>query len=331
VAGKGKSTLQALLELWFKTIDYTHNHPAIGDRYDAAQQIADARTAMLTIRFPGKAGASQRAVLRALYDRAVRQNSVVVEASQRELVEEAGLATRGAIVNALDALARQGYLVSVKVSASVNERSTYRLLLPRVESSPLPTSGGGSWGEEELCSGLFLTHDTFARGGGLGRSAAWMYEALGSTPRRKDELARMAVLSEGQAKLALRALVKRHLAVKLEDSWVRGPADVDAVAVRRGSAGSGADLKAKHKAERFAYRGSEKKDDGGMRFVVLDTEGGPPSTCVATRRDGGSCQAKAMKGTTVCSAHREARVSPCPQDLAWAADIEAGVTFAYEN
>jgi hypothetical protein len=93
-----------------------------------------------------------------------------------------------------------------------------------------------------------LTHDLFARGGGLGAPAAWVYEALSTMPMGTTELSEATTLHVRAVQRALRALAQRDLALKTVDgTWVKGAADIDEVAHRRGSTGAGADLKERHR------------------------------------------------------------------------------------
>lgn len=332
-AGKRGDIRAALLKLWFRSIKYTYEHPAIGDSFDSAMTIAEVRTKALTTPFAGQSGATRRAVLIALLNIAVQANTVVVGASHRQLAEAAGRSERRPVRNAIRWLKAEGFIVVVKESASDTLSNEYRLILTRINMTPAVTSGGHAGGEEGRCSGVFLTHDTFARGGGLGHNAAWIYEALDCTPRTTSELATISALNLQQAGRALTRLTRRELATRVADGWVCGPADVDTVAVRRGSAGSGADQKTKHQRERLFYRGRETRKDGTLRFVVLQdtsTKIEAPK-CPATRRDGQPCQAKATKGRSYCRAHRNRRFDLCPQDLDWAAGFEADVSYGYQT
>src|SRR5674476_25174 len=66
---------------------------------------------------------------------------------------------------------------------------------------------------------------------------------------------------------ALRTLAdpRRNLAAKTSDGWICGPADIDELAQHRGSTGKGAELKARHRAERLMFRGHE----AGSRVYIV--------------------------------------------------------------
>ena len=73
------------------------------------------------------------------------------------------------------------------------------------------------------------------RGGGLGKSAALVYAALDELhPRAVAHLAELTGKSAGTVRRALRLLNDGRLkmAIAVPGGWVRGPGDVDDVAVR---------------------------------------------------------------------------------------------------
>ncbi len=167
-------------------------------------------------------------------------------------------------------------------------------------------------------------------------SPARLYEALTPTWSTVAELSEVSNVAPRTARRALRALQSRGLAEEESGTWRRGPADLDEVARRRGSAGAGADLKNRHQQERLAYRGSEIAADGRRLYVVTDAS--PRSPCAGTTGSGQPCRAAARRGSDFCVRHGPAAASAaagegglCERDLAWARALEQDLAWEQES
>jgi hypothetical protein len=320
------------LKLWFRSIDWTFKHPAITSVADLRPQLLAALDKVQQAAWPGSLSTTRKALLVAIFTLCLDINSLTFSASERQLTEASGRATRRPIRRALRWLRQQGVLVLVAKSSSPMEGTRYRLALSLINKSPVVTSAGHAGGEEAKGSGVLLTHDAFARGGGLGLNAARIFEVLAYNPMPVVSLSVATGLSRQTTMRNLSRLETRSLATRRDDGWVRGPADVDAVAARRGSSGSGLALEARHDEERLLHRGWMADEDGHVRLVCKADASlrVTPRGCLAMRRDGQWCQAKAMKGTDICRAHRDSHFDPCPQDLEWAAEFDADAAHGYE-
>ncbi len=184
-------------------------------------------------------------------------------------------------------------------------------------------------------TGVFLTHDLFARGGGLGAAAAWVYEGLSSTPVTTVELSEATNLHLRTVQRCLRALAHRDLAEKTAaGTWVKGGADIDALARRRGSAGASADLKERHRQERADHQRYERSASGSMIFTMRDVA--EKRLCTATKRDGSRCHAWAVRDRDQCVRHvhhvlgEADHEAPSPEAHDWVQELENATSFQYE-
>ena len=187
--------------------------------------------------------------------------------------------------------------------------------------------------------GVLLTHDLFARGGGLGAAAARAYETLSDWPRSTTQLAEMTNVHLRSVQRALPRLAARDLAVETSGGWIRGAANIDEVAKRRGSAGAGADLQERHRQERVAWRGHEVTSTGSLRFVMKDTST-PGTVCAGATRSGAPCRAWAQRSTGFCVKHTPVPLAVAPVtgasapwdlDELWATTLEAEIVYDYEQ
>ncbi len=318
----GRSPWLFWIKTWEKARVWVQANPALQDRHDAVAALCALRDRVQQQRWVGAAGTTQRLVLTALLDIAITVGSVTVSASHRQLVEATGRATRKAISSALEVLRQQGWLDLVQTGTGTHA-STYRLTAPGATKTPPATSL--SWGGVRA-SGAFVTHDVFARGGGLGLSAALLYEALDLHPRPVADLAARAGRTAPTTRRALRSLELRGLALRGDDGWVRGPMELDDIAARRGSAGSGAELAARHQLEREDYRGHRPTSDGRMEYVVQ--RAAEHRVCTSTTRSGQACRAFAVLDQGLCAAHL--RQEQHRRDEQYAAELEAELAWQYE-
>jgi hypothetical protein len=329
VEAEGRDPRKYMLISWNKAIEFTLARPAIGAAHDVVELLADMRECVYSSVWPGSTGQTQRAVLLALIAIGLRTTSLVVNASERQLVESSPRATRRPIRNATDALRRDGWITVEPGTTRDGLAATYRLLPARVNKTPLTTSldEGGV-----RMSGVFLTHDAFAGSGGLGSSPATVYEALADRPQTTTALATSTGMTTQTTRRALRRLAEWSLAVATEAGWTRGAADLDDVARRRGSAGSSADLRERHELERAYFRGYSITESGSLLFTWWTT--GAP-TCAARTRVGAPCKARAAAGGTFCAAHRaaplNASLNPTAADLQAAMAIEQELTAEYDS
>ena len=186
--------------------------------------------------------------------------------------------------------------------------------------------------------GVFVTHDVFARGGGLGVTPARIYEALSTVPTSTANLAAAANVRRRSAQRALAGLADRGLAVNGLGGWTRGPASVDEVAERRGSAGAGADLKERHRQERIALRGFEVTATGSLLFTIKQST--PGMVCAGRTHSGAPCQAWSQPSTGFCIRHPPSSRPPLPTaaitvlepdpDEVWVAELEEELVYQYE-
>jgi hypothetical protein len=128
---------------------------------------------------------------------------------------------------------------------------------------------------------------------------------------------------------ALAKLARRDLAAVEDGVWMRGDADVDTVAARRGSAGTGAALAERHAQDRLEYSGYAVDDNGRVVAVFLPQPKSP--TCTDRTVSGTPCRARAVHGKTVCSAHLMRQQHPCIEDFEYADEIEAQLLAEYEE
>ena len=88
----------------------------------------------------------------------------------------------------------------------------------------------------------------------LGGTAALAYEALGSSPARRAEVATAARLSSSAASSALRVLAEHGLAERGPGGWRRGGADLDQVATSTGAADLQRERSERYEQDRESWR-----------------------------------------------------------------------------
>ena len=291
---------------WEKARLFASQHPRFEGPQELGVQLVELQGRAEAHAWSGVAGSTQRMVLERLIEIAISTSQVEVSASERQLVEDTSRARRGSVRGALKALQRDGWIRRVTVG-SVDKASTYRLNLGHAcaQNDPLvdtpPITG-------VMNSGSFLAHDLFARAGGLGVSPARVYAVLVQSPGPLSMAKIVAAthLKPRTVQKALRALAdtRRNLAVKTSDGWICGPADIDELAQHRGSTGKGAELKARHRAERLVFRGHEV----GSRVYIV--KAAPQrKQCTGTTQAGAPCRAWARHDSAFC-VHHEPKPEP---------------------
>lgn len=329
VEGEGRDPHEYFLNSWRTAAEFVRERPALPGPQEVVVELIIMRERVQRQQWHGTQGATQRMVLTALIDLALKVGTVEVNASERQLVELTGRSTTKSIRAALKALRQDGWLRRTRVGTG-RKGSSYRLHVERgvTETPPDTSLATPAWGGVRPSDEVLLTHDTFARGGGIGVSAARVYGALSETWSTTAVLSELAGLPPRTVQRALRALETRELAEELSRTWRKGPADVDDVALRRGSAGAGADLQERHRQERAAFRGYEITPAGKRTYIVQDAT--EKSLCAGETAAGRPCRAFAVRGTEHCVRHGQVpEVKPmsavpscCPADLTWAADLE---------
>jgi hypothetical protein len=179
---------------------------------------------------------SVRLVLAALGQAAIVSGSLVLEFGVRNLALYAGL-SHETVATVLGLLRDEPDPLIDLVLAHKWERADLYML--RV---PAGYAEAARW-RRPRAGRIEAIHCVFASGqlGGLGGTAALVYQELSAVPERGAELARAACLSSTAVSDALRVLAEHGLAERTAAGWVRGPARLADVADATGAAGAHAD------------------------------------------------------------------------------------------
>ncbi|WP_230203245.1 ArsR family transcriptional regulator [Parafrankia discariae] len=215
----------------------------------AMREAADARPFL----WGGQAGASNRAVLEALWEIAARAGRLDPTASIRQIAEQTTV-TDSTVDRAIHRLITAGWLrvdepAGVDLVGEEDEHGRrdgqlrarrLHLLLPRTLPDPVdpdkladPRSGelpATRWGGRAV-------HDTFTWRG-LGAVAGRIYDVLETTGVRSGLLAARVGFTGPTVRKHLRRLAASGLACQGKDGWTRGNAGLDAVAARLGVDGA---------------------------------------------------------------------------------------------
>jgi hypothetical protein len=118
-------------------------------------------------------------------------------------------------------------------------------------------------GDTESVHGTGTSHDVW-RTDGLGARAGGIYRRLApQEPISVSALALEFMVREKTVRHQLRRLRTHGLAVKRPSGWLRGDADLDAVATELGVAGKGAAQRDEHRIQRIQFK--KRLDEGGLR------------------------------------------------------------------
>lgn len=250
---------------WLKAITKATENPAIRDRGDAYMRIAEIRDAAVTSPWPGKAGATQQAVVLALCDIAESVGSLEISASDRQIAEKVAVG-RAAASRALKTVS--GDWVDRVVVGKGSQGSTWRLRQDRANQDHY-LSHGGSVRTSGPDSNDLANHDCF-RWGGLGKNAGRIFiTLLGGDKLTTTELSRELGLSMSTIRTNLKRLEIHGLAQPLESrEWAcsdralaaikQGRSSIvkilDEVAAKIGTYGAASRAKERFRAERERYK-----------------------------------------------------------------------------
>ncbi len=126
VERQGRDPYAYFLTSWRTAAAYVRDRPALAGPQEATVELAALRERVQRHPWPGAQGATQRMVLTALIDIALRVGSVEVNASDRQLVEATSRSRPKAIRGARQALEGDGWLRRTRVGTD-SKGSTYRL------------------------------------------------------------------------------------------------------------------------------------------------------------------------------------------------------------
>ncbi len=206
-----------------------------------------------TMRWTGRTGSSDRAVLLAHATLAHRAGSPTYHASSRDLAELAGCERKTAS-RASQRLIRNGVVELIKPSTHLlaNRYQLTKVNLEVSELTPLTTT---------TCEGVGQTSsyelpDAF-RQSGLGRAAFEVLNALQGNPLPAKDVARKTGRHVQTVRRALAQMKNLGLVEKLSRTW-RGAAiseiDLEALATTLGTNGARKCQREKHQAERVRHR-----------------------------------------------------------------------------
>lgn len=329
----GRDPWVAFQRTWRRAIERVRASPSWGGPQELIVELQALRDRAEATSWSGQAGITQRMVLMAVIDLAMKLNQIEVNYAERDLLLATSRATRKSIRNALRALVRQGWLRRVSTGTG-KQASRYRLLIDKKTPCTTSTEGG------VRLDGVFVSNDLFARGGGLGASAAWVYEVLmvTQTVMTTKEVALAANRHPATARRALLRMAHHGVVTESKEGWKAGPVGIHDAAVRRGSAGAGQELAEQHRQERRVYRGHEEKPNGGFIFYVRAEP--QRRQCEAQTAGGLPCRSYAMRDETLCASHlravRRTAITEVttthlhPYDRQWVDELEADIATQYE-
>lgn len=219
----------AARRMWRGRVVYASTHPARGGSSTVAPIVGAILAAVdaQARRWGGQAGPTDRAVLHALLDRALRADRMRVHAGARDLALDAGV-SRSAAARAMYRLARDGWLTRVEQAAGTRA-AEYRLHTPagagewHAPSAPFTMAVGGTLAPAPPTTWLRRTvttqaHDAFTSDG-LGRYAGAVLLALLNAPGTARHLARRTGLSMPTVRKHLHRLRTTGLAEPTGSLW----------------------------------------------------------------------------------------------------------------
>jgi hypothetical protein len=264
-------------------------HPPFRGRSDALAKIDEIERAadVDAGRWKGRAGATDRAVLKAHLKIMCRSGGLEHGASVREIAILAGINSVSTVSAAHRCLERDRYLHCVE-KAKGGAAARYVVGLPRFPSRtilPMGALGDCSAGEPSLGA------DVFRWRGGLGKATWRVWRALNG--RTVAELATLLDLKQTSVAKHLAKLGAHELAACDSAARWRRLDNLDAVAKRLGLAGEGARQLVRYEYEREIYQErlrrcpqqsafpngyEQSKVASTLRTVCDSTMCGPPST-----------------------------------------------------
>jgi hypothetical protein len=215
----------------------------------------------------GRAGNTDRAVLRAHFQIALRVKRLEYGASVREVAELARISSIATVSASHRRLVECGWLKRASrqprhaklVCGKVDQQATrWTLREGRDTSITQPNNLSSSWGCKECSVGLTNSSSDVFRWGALGKAAERIFQALEGQVdgRTAQQIAVLQGMSRAAALKQLRKLEKRGLASRSsgrEPSWVLGKRSVDEAAQELGTAGALERQMAHHAHERERY------------------------------------------------------------------------------
>jgi hypothetical protein len=244
-----------IAQSYHKARAFVGNHPAFGDRSEAAAAVVEKidRAADIILRSarPGQAGATDYSVLAVHLAIARRVGSLTYGASDREIAELAGLSRPTVTRSHRRLIENCKFLKRIKLPAiGATTASQWRLRLPAGsvlgDTSPTLIGGVRPTGKADHTPGA----DIWRRGKGLGKSKYRVWSLL-TSPKTAAELATTLGIKVRSVWDHLWMLEDLGLCTReLDGKWHRCDVDLDAVANRLGVAGEGARQRARHESER---------------------------------------------------------------------------------
>jgi len=283
-----RDVLRYLERVWDNAMAFSIRRPAVKDREEALALVAKLRARADAWHWSGRdrdrrwgpTGQTDRQVLEGHFIIVERTGKIVHAASVRELAELTGLHA-DTVADAHRRLRHEGWLrLHQGASRWTTDAAVWRLTGPTATTVtadvlwrqsvpgglvPLPSSDIHDQGASERVSGEGnMAHDVWSRKG-LGQRAGSVYAMLDPTiPKTTASIA--AHIGVG------RAAVWKHLArlrahgLATNDNkrgWLRGGADLDAVATKLGVAGHSEAKRQEHKRQRQRY--TDFLEGGGHR------------------------------------------------------------------
>lgn len=204
--------------------------------------------------WPGRTGSNDKAILKAHLHLAHRAGKIVYAASARDLAELAGI-SHVAASSATTRLIEQRWLKLEKPAVG-NLAKVYKLRFDNLNLT-LPHKKG-----DRECK-LFAAHDAFRHGGGLGKSAAEIYEVLLQQKATAKELQKATGRTIGTIRNKLNRMANLvdattgeiiSMVNQVGDEWEALEVNLDYVALIVGTAGKGAAQRKQHKQQRERFK-----------------------------------------------------------------------------
>jgi predicted transcriptional regulator len=212
--------------------------------------------------WPGRGGALEKNSYLALVASAWRAGAWTVRASYREIAEHAGASTSG-VHGALERLQEAGQIERVQswqMDGSTAQSTTWRVeAMYNTRTVCHIGEAGGCRGEAALAAGGSEAVAVVGAVGGeiwselRSRSAGLVYEKLNGDSQSAAALARATGKHRHTVARALAILENHGLAKESGGGWVRGPADLAAVADEVGAVDAARCRRYQHKRERQRF------------------------------------------------------------------------------
>jgi len=268
---------------------------------ERARAIAGELTTLAcSLRWPGRQGASQRAVLLAFLSYALEAGSTLLTISVRQAAERAGLTSFSAW-KAIVSLSEQGWLTLQRKRYN-NRPNKYFLHSPQEKSLTTSTVQSPKRQEETqegvelLCYVRDFSDDAF-RWKGLGKNAALVYGKLTQKPSKLADLIATVAIPKSTLCRVLERLKEQGLAVRSAKGWWRGDGSLNDAAEKLGTARKGAEERHRHVQERKKFEEEltqrksgtlivvPKRAEEGLRYAASFKKRPEPKTARAKQRE----------------------------------------------